>query len=242
MKVILFKDLFVSIKRFSVFFIFALFYPVLFILFAETVVNAEVFGVAAIIISALLVILISAYDSKYKWNTYAITMPITRKDLVNSKYVYGIIVSFVAPIIYLIYAVIVGIIYQASMSSILVDIWWDYITVILILSASTAIVLNAIFMPITMKLGAGKSVLIYLTSIFILFIVAPLFLPVFGIYVNGSLGYIWTGIVETLMFFHYTGYANPAFIALPVLVAFAIYAISYRISVKLMKEQDIDGR
>lgn len=67
--------------------------------------NVTLFGVI-IFMSTLLVITTIAYDDLAKWDTYALTMPITRKKMVASKYfvmvilgVFGLMISLVMGLI-----------------------------------------------------------------------------------------------------------------------------------------------
>lgn len=55
--------------------------------------NASMIGGLVGILSALLPITALAYDEKAKWDKYALTMPVTREDMVLSKYVLSLSLS-----------------------------------------------------------------------------------------------------------------------------------------------------
>lgn len=58
--------------------------------------NTAILGGIIAILAAMLPITAMAYDEKAKWDKYALTMPITRRDLVLSKYFLGIGFSILA--------------------------------------------------------------------------------------------------------------------------------------------------
>lgn len=53
--------------------------------------NLSFFGGVMAVFSALLPITAYAYDEKVEWDKYALTMPILRRDLVISKYLFGLV-------------------------------------------------------------------------------------------------------------------------------------------------------
>lgn len=88
-------------------------YKILLILFAFYLIgsvsskDADFFGSIITILMTMQVITAMAYDEKSNWNRYALTMPISRSDLVLSKYLLGCIllaISFAANFIFQIFA------------------------------------------------------------------------------------------------------------------------------------------
>ena len=63
---------------------------------AISIENTSMLGGIIAIMAAMLPITAMAYDEKAKWDRYALTMPITRRDLVLSKYYLGLGFSVIA--------------------------------------------------------------------------------------------------------------------------------------------------
>lgn len=61
--------------------------------------NSAMFGSMLSIVAAMLPITAMAYDEKNNWDRYALTMPLSRKDMVLSRYILGLIFALVAFII-----------------------------------------------------------------------------------------------------------------------------------------------
>ena len=62
-------------------------------------INMEVWNVFLIIIGSVLVVNTMSYDNTAKWDKYALTMPVTRRDVVLSKYMVSIIVIFIGVVL-----------------------------------------------------------------------------------------------------------------------------------------------
>ncbi|ADK16567.1 MULTISPECIES: ABC-2 transporter permease [Clostridium] len=62
-------------------------------------INMEVWDVWIIFIGSIFVVNIMSYDNIAKWDKYALTMPVTRKDVVLSKYLVSIIVIFMGVVL-----------------------------------------------------------------------------------------------------------------------------------------------
>ncbi|OAA84860.1 ABC-2 transporter permease [Clostridium ljungdahlii] len=61
--------------------------------------NMEVWNVFIILIGSILVINTMSYDNTAKWDKYALIMPVTRRDVVLSKYLVSIIVIFIGALL-----------------------------------------------------------------------------------------------------------------------------------------------
>lgn len=75
---------------------------------ALSIENTSMLGAIIAIMAALLPTTAMAYDEKAKWDRYALTMPITRRDLVLSKYILGIGFSVIAFIFNILLNVMLG--------------------------------------------------------------------------------------------------------------------------------------
>ncbi|OBR96128.1 hypothetical protein CLRAG_05790 [Clostridium ragsdalei P11] len=80
------KSLFIPIVVFSLFY------------FLQGI-NMEVWDVFIIFFVSIFVINTMSYDNTAKWDKYALTMPVTRRDVVLSKYMVSIIVIFIGSIL-----------------------------------------------------------------------------------------------------------------------------------------------
>ena len=87
MKGLILKD-FLNLKRHSKYYMILMaFYFILGIANEDFVM----FGSMIIVFSAILPITAISYDEKNNWDSYALTMPISRKDLIVSRYILGMI-------------------------------------------------------------------------------------------------------------------------------------------------------
>jgi hypothetical protein len=98
---------------------------------------------------SMLVITSMSYDESTKWDKYALTMPILKKDIVLSKYI--LLVSLVA----------VGTVFSGIISMIMSEIMQlQEPIVILLISGAVALVMLLIFsvlMPLLLKYGVEKA-------------------------------------------------------------------------------------
>ena len=81
------KDLLNLKKQGKVYLILIIFY------FAIGLVNenSSMFASMMTMVAVLIPITAMAYDERCKWDRYALTMPVSRKDMVMSKYLLGLI-------------------------------------------------------------------------------------------------------------------------------------------------------
>ncbi len=104
MKGLIYKDLLIIKKHSGIFIALSLFYIIMGIM-NESV---STFAGFVSIICATFPITTLSYDEKAYWDRYALTMPISRKNLVLSKYILGISLSFAAFALNVIFQLILG--------------------------------------------------------------------------------------------------------------------------------------
>lgn len=102
MKGLIIKDLINLKKQAKVFGFLMAFYVFL----AIAMENAAMFGGIITILFAILPITALSYDERARWDKYALTMPISRQDLVIGKYLLGGIFMGLAFLIYLMFGLI----------------------------------------------------------------------------------------------------------------------------------------
>lgn len=90
MKGLILKDLLNLRKQGKVILLFVGFYFVLGIINQ----NGDSFGGVVALLFAMLAVTALAYDERAGWDKYALTMPVSRRDLVISKYLLGVLLSF----------------------------------------------------------------------------------------------------------------------------------------------------
>lgn len=95
------------------------------------------------ILCTLLPINAIAYDERCSWDRYALSMPISRKDLVISKYLFLLITSLIGVSLNFILCLIKGFLSLETLTILLV--FW-----------SLSIILTSLILPIIIKLGTEK--------------------------------------------------------------------------------------
>lgn len=102
MKGLILKDIFNLKKQYKILLLLFVFYTGFSLLTGDA---GYLTGVLSLMI-VMLTITALAYDERSKWDKYALTMPVSRKDLVLSKYLLGILLSIAAFVFNLIFLLI----------------------------------------------------------------------------------------------------------------------------------------
>lgn len=127
--------------------------------------NAAFLVSFSIILFSMVTITSIAYDEQCHWNNYALTMPVSHKTIVLSKYVLGILLSLIGMILSLIGSVVISILNHS-----LTDMFS-----ILFATAVAGIIIGflfiSIYLPFVFKLGAEKSRIIMVSIFLVPFIV-----------------------------------------------------------------------
>ena len=170
--------------------------------------------IVPVFVSMMIFITTFSYDEYNKWDAYAITLPISRKDIVKSKYITSVILWLIAILVTVVIVGIMGVFEQNI----------DYFEMFgMILGCVFSIVLlEAIMFPLIFKFGVEKGRI-------------GLFVGVFAI--AGLLGFIFTGIdLENA-----TGFIeifNKYYYMLIPLVAIILLVISYFISKRIYLKKE----
>lgn len=156
------KDLLNLKKQAKVYLILVIFYFVLAI-FNE---NSSMFSSMMTMIAVMIPLTAMSYDERSKWDRYALTMPISRKVIVASRYLLGMI--FIAAAFVL--SVLVNMVFSKmySIESILISL----------ASLSAGITVMSVIFPLLFKYGVEKGrilmMLVLFTPIAILMMVSKL--------------------------------------------------------------------
>ena len=158
MKGLILKDLFVLRK------IAVLYLVIEGVLLAASLFNPamQMFAILYFLIVAMMLpITALAYDERAGWEKYALTMPVTRKKLVASKYLLGLILlgtSLVLMILFIIFAYEFLATYSVN---------YIETTFRLVLAAVVGCLFLSVLMPIMLKLGTEKGRIVMMLMIFI---------------------------------------------------------------------------
>lgn len=177
--------------------------------------SGEYFNMLMIMIPTMTILTAIAYDDRYKWNRYALTMPVTRKDLIVSKYMFSFI--FIAGVIIL--SLIGRTIMGENIS--------DSITAALII-ASVAMIINGVSMPIFFYFGTEHGRIVFFAA-FVLIAVVLMAISNVGfveeiIMADGSVRYRMPTMGELTLIL--------------LVVAFVVTAASVFISAKIYDNKD----
>ena len=170
--------------------------------------------IVPVFVSMMVFITTFSYDEYNKWDAYAITLPISRKDIVKSKYITSVILWLIA---LLVIVVIVGIMETFEQNI-------DYFEMFgMILGCALSIVLlEAVMFPLIFKFGVEKGRI-------------GLFVGVFAI--AALLGFVFTGIdLENANGF--IELFNKYYYVLIPLVAIILLVISYFVSKRIYLKKE----
>lgn len=158
MKGLILKDLFVLRK------IAVLYLVIEGVLLAASLFNPamQMFAILYFLILAMMLpITALAYDERAGWEKYALTMPVTRKKLVASKYLLGLILlgtSLVLMVIFIIFLYAWLSVYSVNYTETVLRLVFAVVVGCLFLS---------VLMPIMLKLGTEKGRIVMMLMIFI---------------------------------------------------------------------------
>jgi hypothetical protein len=167
-----------------------------------------------VFVTTMLIVTSMAYDESTKWDKYALTMPITKKDLVKSKYVLLVLLALSGGVISLISAFILSKFIGVS----------DYEEMLL---TSAGVVLASLFLfsiiiPIIFKMGTEKTRIIMI----ILFAVPTILITGFSkIFKDLNMPQLTAEQVKYLV------YASP-------FVVLLIVFLSYNLSISILNKKE----
>lgn len=177
--------------------------------------SGEYFNMLLIMIPAMTILTAIAYDDRYKWNRYALTMPVTRKDLIVSKYVFSFI--FIA-----------GTIILSMMGQTIMGENISYSITATLIIASVVMIINGVSMPIFFYFGTEHGRIVFFAA-FALIAVVLMAISNVGfveeiITADGSVRYHIPTMGELILIL--------------LTVAFVVTAVSMLISVKIYENKD----
>ncbi len=113
---------------------------------------------------SMLIMTTFLFDDKLQWSRYALTMPISRKELVASKFIVLLIFSIVGIVIGFLISMIGGLL---SHESILTMISQDKMLLVMLTALAMAMILGGLVIPLLFRFGTKNANLILLVAFFI---------------------------------------------------------------------------
>lgn len=148
------KDLFGLKKQGRILMFLGAFY----VIYSISVKNTSMLAGMGLLMCAMMPITTMSYDEYCKWDRYAISMPVTRKMIVLSKYFLGILLE------------VVGILVLAPISIIMVKITGEMkineVMIVLLVISGIALTFLSFVFPIIFKFGVEKGRMLMMLVIF----------------------------------------------------------------------------
>ena len=163
-----------------------------------------------------------AYDEQAKWDKFAAATPVGRQGVVKARYLFTLLLLLGGGVLSTVVSMAVVRFGKAD-----VEAWWEplVVTVVILL---VGVALNTIILPILFKFGAEKSRVISMA----------IFVAVFG--GIALLSAISKGRVDLNTLGDTLASLPPALlVAVPVVVVFALFWLSYRLSVGIYQKKEL---
>lgn len=160
------------------------------------------FGSMITVFAAIMPITSMAYDEKNNWDRYALTMPISRKDLVLSRYVFGAIFLLIAFVITLVLNLMLG-------SGTFFE---DILANLEILALG--IIIMAVIFPAIFKLGVEKGRV---------FMMLVLFTPAIAMVLLSKIGFTLSDGESVKALLYFLPVIAVAAFALSILISISVY-------------------
>jgi ABC-type transport system involved in multi-copper enzyme maturation permease subunit len=163
MKGLIIKDFLVLLKQGKVLAAVLLFYAI----YSAVTQSISMIGYMVVTFCLLMPINSISYDEHYKWDKYALSMPISRKNIVYSKYIFSLIL------------ILAGMILVAIVSTLIIlfsnNIKFADAVEMLGATCAVGMIFIAVAMPVFFKFGAEKGRFLIMPVIFIPTILVLLF-------------------------------------------------------------------
>lgn len=183
------------------------------VIFIPQAGGVSLIAVMVFMMSSLVISTISM-DDFVKWDKYALTLPLSRKDIVKSKYELLLLLSITGAVIGLVvttaYNLVVN---QASVEDMLM---------MGIMMVAISITLLGIVMPVIYKFGVEKARILMMACIFL-----PIVLILGLVYAADNFG---NGLPEV---------SNLLIIAITLVISAVVFLLSYFVSLRIYSKTDL---
>jgi hypothetical protein len=187
---------------------------------ALTQKDASFFTTIFTMLFAILTLSCYSYDELAKWDAYALTMPLSRQNIVQGKYIMMLLLTLIGTTFSMVFTLALNFILKK-------DTIIQGLTVSAV-GAAVVIVFYSITIPIITKVGVEKARLIFFAVYMVPFVI--IYLAKEAIKRNGIM------MPEKLIRFLQSAVDN-AYIIIPLVVIIALYS-SYSISVYIYQKKD----
>lgn len=158
MKALLLKDIKVLAVNMKLYFVLILLY----ILLGAFVTDLGIFQLYPILLFSLFPVTALAYDERCHWNQYGITLPVSRRDLVLSKYILGIAGSFSIALFTLAVNLVFPILFQNTVTD------FRLLSCYILAVVSASILSMDLILPISFHFGTERGRMFYLGAVVLL--------------------------------------------------------------------------
>jgi hypothetical protein len=199
---LLIKDFLVLKKYICTLFILVAIYVV----FSFTSGNMSFLNGMVSVVFAMIVITTFSYDDLAKWDKYALSMPITRKEMVLSKYLIAFIFMITGSVVSILSTVIFTLIKGSDFDIVL------FLPIIII--SEGAVLFNSILIPLIYKFGVEKS------RIMIFIVLA---IPTVIVIILGKMNITMPSEETLIKFFYFSPLVVILFLCLSIFISTEIY-------------------
>lgn len=158
MKALLLKDIKVLAVNMKLYFVLILLY----VLLGGLVPDLGIFQLYPILLFSLFPVTALSYDERCHWNQYGVTLPLSRKTLVLSKYVLGIAGAFFIAIFTLAVNLLFPVLFQNTVTD------FRLLSCYLLAVTSASILSLDIILPVSFHFGTEKGRLFFLGAVVLL--------------------------------------------------------------------------
>lgn len=158
MKGLILKD-FINLRKYVLLMLGA---AVIYVVLAFVNEDMSLLATFLVIFSAMLPITSFAYDDMAKWDAYALSAPVSRRDVVLSKYIFSFLCLLAGAVVALLF-----VLFTSSLQGIAADEQWVMVYTIFVLGLAYI----AILLPLLFKFGAEKGRYMGIAVLFIPFLI-----------------------------------------------------------------------
>ena len=207
MKGLLLKDFYVAVKNLKMYLVIALFF-----IGAAIMDKNKIFFLQFLsLIGGMIPVTLLAYDERSRWTEYSLALPYSEKQIVSGKYIIGIAAPAAISVLSSIILFVVG-------------HGFDEIILFFATSISLSCIIPALCLPFSFKFGVEKGRIAYFVVLALLVVISAF---------AGENGGDSSAKLPILP----ENYSAVTVTAILVLTAAVIYALSWIISVKLIKNR-----
>ena len=213
---LIFKDILNLKKNFKMFGLVIIMYAAIAFISKE----ASFFNSIFTMLFAILVFNMYSYDEVAKWDSYALTLPLSRENMVQSKYIVMLLMDFTGALISIIFTVVLNTIQRPDTPFAGINSVW--------IGAVIVLLFYSITIPFITKLGVEKARIIFLVIYLVPFLI---------FYFLGNA--LKSGSADIPQIFMKLGefFLQNVYLIVPIVIILAL-SISYQVSVYIYNKKE----